>query len=100
MPSLADLSGEPSPGYEQAAAFASGANHRPPGWFIERHTEFVPTLLIVGTVYDVEASGEWEARARARARFADELSRRKLPLPHDPVRAEVTGGDGMPRRDL
>jgi hypothetical protein len=91
MPSLLDLSGEPPAGYERAAAFASGNNHRPRGWFVERHPEFSPALLILGTFYDIEAAGEWEARVRARARFADELSRRKLPLPHDPVRAEVAG---------
>ncbi len=92
-PSLADLSGKPPPGYGKAAAFASGDNHRPPGWFVERHDEFSPPLLILGTHYDLEACGEWEARVSARTRFAEELSRRELPLPPDPVHAEVTGWD-------
>ncbi len=93
LPSLADLSGEPPPGYGKAAAFASGDNHRPAGWFVERHDEFSPPLLILGTHYDLEACGEWEARVSARTRFAEELSRRELPLPPDPVHAEVTGWD-------
>jgi hypothetical protein len=91
MPSLADLSGDPPAGYEQVAAFASVANRRPRGWFVEQHAEFSPPLLIVGAFYDIEAAGEWEARVAARARFAEQLSRRKLPLPPDPVSAEVTG---------
>lgn len=93
MPSLADLSGEPPAGYEQAAALAMGENHRPASWFAEQHAEFSPPLVILGTFYDVEAAGEWEAGVWARARFADELSRFKLPLPPDAVRAEVTNWD-------
>ncbi len=34
-----------------------------------------------------------EARVSARTRFAEELSRRKLPLPPDPVHTEVTDWD-------
>jgi hypothetical protein len=79
------------PGYEKVAALAFGHNHRPPAWFLEEHAEFSPPLLILGTFYEIEATGEWEARVGARARFATELTRHKLPLPPDSVRAELDG---------
>lgn len=89
MPSLTDLSGEPPERYEQIAALANGSDARPHKWFIEQHDEFSPPLLVLGTYYDLDASGEWSARAQARGRFRAELSRRGLPLPHDPIHAEL-----------
>jgi hypothetical protein len=88
MPSLSDLRGTAPAGYRTVAAFARQSQH-PPNWFIEEHQEFRPPLLILGAYYDVEAVGEWDARAEARARFERELSRLKLPRPADPVHAEL-----------
>ena len=88
MPSLSDLRGPPPAGYRTVAAFAR-QNQHPPNWFIEEHDEFTPALVILGAYYDVEAVGEWDARAEARARFERELARLKLPRPADPVHAEL-----------
>ena len=47
MPSLADLKGQPPPGYRKVVAFARKAQH-PSNWFVEEHSEFTPTLVILG----------------------------------------------------
>ena len=73
MPSLSDLRGPPPVGYRKVLAFARQDQH-PPNWFIEEHDEFTPALVILGAYYDVEAVGEWDARAEARARFERELA--------------------------
>lgn len=88
MPSLADLKGQPPVGYRKVAAFARRDQH-PPNWFVQEHDEFTPPLVIVGAYYDVELPGEWDARAEARTRFEAELARQRLPLPPDPVHAEI-----------
>ncbi len=90
MPSLADLSGQPPAGYRVVAAFAREAQH-PPDWFVEEHDEFTPTLVILGAYYDVDAIGHWDARVEAKMRFKAELARLKLPLPADPLHAELAG---------
>jgi hypothetical protein len=86
-PSLVDLSGKPPPGYDLVAGFIS--NGRPRGWFVEQNPEFSPPLLVVGAYYDVEASAEWPARAQARGRFAGELKKHGLPMPPQPIYAEL-----------
>jgi hypothetical protein len=86
MPSLVDLCGDPPPGYEKVQAFVS--NGRPRGWFVQQHNEFSPTLLILGTVYEIEASGERTAGSQAIGEFVRQLGSHGLPLPPNPVRAE------------
>lgn len=87
MPSLADLTGEPPAGYDAVRAFAG--NGRPRGWFVDEHDEFSPTLVILGTVYDLDADGEWPAQLEAKTRFAAELARHGIPLPALPIHAEI-----------
>lgn len=58
---------------------------------VQTDDEFSPSLLILGTVYEVEANTELDARARAAAHFANELSKQKLPLPAGPIHAELVG---------
>ena len=87
MPSLADLRGEPPDGYERVRVFVG--NGRPRGWFVDAYPEFSPTLLVLGTVYEVDAAGEWTAGLLAMARFVRELTAHGLPLPPNPVRAEI-----------
>jgi hypothetical protein len=74
--------------YESATAFAD-SNQRPASWFVERYDEFSPPLLVIGTYYDIEARGPREALAEARCRFQSELTQHKMPLPFDPVYAEL-----------
>jgi hypothetical protein len=90
MPSLSDLKGQPPAGYRKVATFARKTQH-PPNWFIEEHDEFTPPLVILGAYYDVDAVGEWDARAEAKARFRAELAGHKLPKPPDPIHAELAG---------
>ena len=42
----------------------------------------------LGTVYEVEATTELDARARAAERFAKELTKHKLPLPAGQIHAQ------------
>ncbi len=90
MPSLTDLSGSKPAGYETVARFVRDG--RPSGWFVEQDGEFSPALLVLGTFYDVEAAGEWAARAEAGARFRSELAARGLPAPVQGVYAEPADG--------
>jgi hypothetical protein len=90
MPALADLTGMPPAGYERVVAFVRDPGDYPSNWFIQEHDEFSPALLIIGGYYDVEAATEWDARAQAARRFARDLSRHGLPLPPDPIHAELT----------
>ena len=90
MPSLTDLSGAPPPGYEAVARLVSDG--RPPGWFVEQQNEFSPPLLVIGTFYDIEAGGEWAARAQAAARFRGELDALGLPFGTDAIYAQVARG--------
>jgi hypothetical protein len=46
-------------------------------------------LLVLGTVYAVDAAGEWTAGLQAMARFMRELKGHGLPLPPNPIRAEI-----------
>ena len=88
MPSLKDLTG-PAPGYDRVAATAQTPRALPSSWLVQTDDEFSPSLLILGTVYELEATTELDARARAAARFAKELSKQKLPLPAGPIHAEL-----------
>ena len=63
----------------------------PVNWFVEEHSEFTPTLVILGAYYDIDAIGYWDARVEAKMRFKAELARFGLPLPADPVHAELAG---------
>jgi hypothetical protein len=67
MPSLADLSGPAPAGYERVAALVRKPRGRPRGWCIEKYDDFSPELLILGTYYEIEATTELDARARAAA---------------------------------
>ena len=89
MPSLKDLSGRAPPGYERVAATLQTPSALPSSWFVQTDDEFSPPLLILGTVYEVEATTELDARGRAAARFAKELTKQKLPLPAGPIHAEL-----------
>ncbi len=89
MPSLNDLSGTAPPGYERVAATVQTPSALPSSWFVQTDDEFSPSLLILGTDYEVKATTELDARARAPARFAKELSKQKLPLPAGPIHAEL-----------
>ena len=80
-PSLRDLSGPPPPGYARVAALVKTPRALPSSWFIQPDDEFSPPLLILGTFYEVEATTELDARAKAAARFAKELNKHRLPLP-------------------
>lgn len=88
-PSLRDLSGPPPPGYARVAALVKTPRALPSSWFIQPDDEFSPPLLILGTFYEVEATTELDARAKAAARFAKELNKHKLPLPPGQIHAKL-----------
>ena len=89
MPSLADLTGQPPEGYEKLVKFIRTPGALPSDWFVHEDAEFSPPLLILGTYYEIEAVTELDARTQAASRFASDLSRHKLPRPHDPINAEI-----------
>jgi hypothetical protein len=88
MPSLKDLSGPVPSGYKSAVALAD-PNRRPASWFVDRYDEFAPPLLVLGTYYYVQAVGPAEACVEATRAFQSELTQHKMPLPFDPVHAEL-----------
>ena len=88
MPSLTDPSGPPAPGYERVAAVVKTPGVLPSSWFIQADDKFSPPLLTLGTFYELEATTVLDARAKAAARFAKELTKHKLPLPAGQIHAE------------
>ena len=76
-------------GYEKLVKFIRTPGALPSDWFVHEDAEFSPPLLILGTYYEIEAVTELDARTQAASRFASDLSRHKLPRPHDPINAEI-----------